>query len=149
VLVDLYPATLVTAGLASALTDLAASLRSRGLHVHIDLDSPALDMLDAAAERLVYRMTRECLRNVATHARASTVEVSLTAEADRAVLTLADDGVGFDAATVLATPQAGHLGLRSLVDLAEQQGADLQVASAPGAGTRWRLVLPQTAEAAT
>jgi two-component system, NarL family, sensor kinase len=149
VLVDLYPATLATAGLASALTDLAASLRSRGLHVHIDLDPSALEMLDAAAERLVYRMTRECLRNVATHAQASTVEVSLTAEADRAVLTLADDGVGFDAATVLATPQAGHLGLRSLVDLAEQQGAELQVASAPGAGTRWRLVLPRTAEAAT
>ena len=57
--------------------------------------------------------------------------MSLTAEADHVVLTLADDGIGFDAVTVLATPPAGHLGLRSLVDLAEQRGADLQVASAP------------------
>ena len=149
VLVDLYPATLATAGLASALPDLAASLRSRGVQVQIDLDPVALALLDAPDERLVYRTTRECLRNVATHAQASAVEVSLTAEADHVVLTLADDGIGFDAVTVLATPPAGHLGLRSLVDLAEQRGADLQVASAPGAGTRWRLTLPRTGEAAT
>jgi two-component system, NarL family, sensor kinase len=149
VLVDLYPASLATAGLASALSDLAASLRSRGVRVQIDLEPAALEMLDAPDERLVYRTTRECLRNVASHAQASTVEVSLTAEADRVVLALDDDGVGFDAVTVLVTPPAGHLGLRSLVDLAERRGADLQVASAPGAGTRWRLVLPRTGEVAT
>ena len=54
---------------------------------------------------------------------------------------VSDDGVGFDAVAVLAEPPEGHLGLRVMADLAEQAGAQLSVASAPGAGTRWRLVV--------
>ena len=49
-------------------------------------------------------------------------------------------GVGFDVAASRA--RYGHFGLRVLTDLAEGAGAVLQVASAPGAGTRWRLLLP-------
>ncbi len=56
-------------------------------------------------------------------------------------LSVQDDGVGFDVPATLASPPEGHLGLRVVRDLADRAGAVLQVASAPGAGTRWRLVV--------
>jgi signal transduction histidine kinase len=56
------------------------------------------------------------------------------------VLDVLDDGPGFDPA-VLDEPAEGHFGLRVLADLASDAGATLQVASAPGAGTHWRLAI--------
>jgi two-component system, NarL family, sensor kinase len=132
-LVDIYPPTLETAGLAAALADLVAPLRSRQIHVDLllpdDLDPLGLD---ADQQRLVYRVVQECLRNVSKHARATGVEVQLTPE---------DDGVGFDAALILARPAHGHLGLRVMGDLARDGGAELSVWSGPGEGTTWRLVM--------
>ena len=56
------------------------------------------------------------------------------------VLDVVDDGPGFDTG-LLDRPVEGHFGLRVLADLATDAGATLQVASAPGAGTHWRLAL--------
>ncbi len=55
-------------------------------------------------------------------------------------LVVEDNGVGFDVAA--SRTRHGHFGVRALTDLAEGAGAVLQVASAPGVGTRWRLLLP-------
>jgi signal transduction histidine kinase len=52
---------------------------------------------------------------------------------------VADDGQGFDAEAALADPEHGHFGLQLLAELAASGGGTLQVASAPGLGTRWRL----------
>lgn len=141
-LVDLYPDRLAGAGLAAAVDDLAGPLRARGTTVTIDLDPVTVTTLDEESTRLIYRVTRECLRNVAKHAGACTVSVTLApAEAARHTeLLILDNGVGFDVAASRA--RHGHFGLRVLTDLAEGAGAVLQVASAPGAGTRWRLLLP-------
>jgi signal transduction histidine kinase len=66
--------------------------------------------------------------------------VRLGREDGAVVLDVLDDGPGFDAA-VLDQPVEGHFGLRVLADLASDAGATLQVASAPGAGTHWRLAI--------
>ena len=52
-----------------------------------------------------------------------------------------DDGAGFDVEQVRVQPREGHLGLQLLADAASVPGALLQVSSAPGRGTHWRLVL--------
>ena len=49
--------------------------------------------------------------------------------------------MGFDVAQALGAPRDGHLGLHLLADAASVPGALLQVSSAPGRGTHWRLVL--------
>lgn len=54
---------------------------------------------------------------------------------------MVDDGHGFDVAEAMANPEPGHFGLQLLADLASGGGAVLQVASAPGRGTHWRLQL--------
>ncbi len=154
-LVDLYPDRLSDAGLGAALDDLARPLRSRGVTVDLHTDTAVVASLDEEATRLVYRVVRECLRNVAKHAAAAHVTVTVRADdasADHAEPELAraagarhteviveDDGMGFVVADRPA--RTGHFGLRVLTDLAEDAGALLQVASAPGRGTRWRLVL--------
>jgi two-component system, NarL family, sensor kinase len=140
-LVDIYPASLAQSGLAAAVTDLAQSLRAPGLEVQVDID-PAEDLgLDAAQERLVYRIAQETLRNAAKHAAPCTATLALYREEDGVVLDVVDDGAGFDVPAQLEDPEAGHLGLQLLADLAMTGGALLQVASAPGQGTHWRLQL--------
>jgi signal transduction histidine kinase len=98
--------------------------------------------LTAEEERAVYRVARECLNNAGRHSGASRVEVALRRDGDGAVLEVADDGRGFDAGATLAQPPEGHLGLRVVADVASAAGAELAVATAPGAGCRWRLRLP-------
>ena len=52
--------------------------------------------------------------------------------------------IGFlDPAEVLAQPREGHFGVRVLADVASAAGADLSVATAPGAGCHWRLRVPR------
>lgn len=142
-LVDIYPPSLAGAGLGAALADLGESATSRGLIVHLDTDGGAALGLSASEERLVYGVAQECLRNAAKHAAPCTVSVRLAREhgdPSEVVLDVLDDGPGFDM-VLLTEPADGHFGLRVLADLASDAGATLQVASAPGAGTHWRLAL--------
>jgi two-component system NarL family sensor kinase len=140
-LVDIYPPNLASTGLVPALGDLASRLRSRGLAVAVEVtDEPGLDL---ATQRLIYRVTQEILANVARHAAALNVTVRLTISSDGVVLDIADDGTGFDPTAAMARPADGHFGLRVLGDLAADAGAELTLATAPGAGTRWRLRLPR------
>ncbi|MFI7587153.1 sensor histidine kinase [Spongisporangium articulatum] len=146
-LVDIYPPSLRSAGLVAALRDLAAAVAGRDVQARLDLpeaDAPGLTGLAPDVEALAFRVAQEALRNAARHAGAGTVDVRLAVPDDGPlVLEIADDGVGFDAAATLAEPPAGHFGLRLMADLAGAAGATLKVASAPGAGTRWRLEVPR------
>ncbi|MEO6144528.1 MAG: sensor histidine kinase [Dermatophilaceae bacterium] len=139
-LVDIYPPSLATAGLEAALTDLVASLRARGIAVALEL-APQIG-LDAAGERLVFRVAQECLNNIARHAAATHVQVGLERKEEYAVMEINDNGVGFDAPDLLAQPAEGHFGLRVLGDVVADAGGELFLASAPGAGTRWQLRIP-------
>ena len=138
-LVDIYPPSLAQAGLAVALPDLAQTVRAPGLNVVVEPVSDEQLGLHPDQERLVYRVAQETLRNAAKHATPCTVRVSLGREQDQVVLDVVDDGRGFDPEAVLADPDDGHFGLRLLAELAATGGGTLQVASAPGRGTHWRL----------
>lgn len=140
-LVDIYPESLGASGLASALHDLAATARTRGADVVLDLRMP-VDELPEEHERLLYRVAQEALRNAVTHAAPCRVVITVAAEVGGTVLTVADDGRGFDAATLHRPPAEGHLGTRVLRDLATDAGAELALATASGHGTAWRLTLP-------
>ena len=140
-LVDIYPPSLEGAGLAAALTDLAQTAEGREVTIHTDVAGADDLGLDRDEQRLVHRVAQECLRNVAKHAAPCTATLSLREEGRHVVLDVIDDGPGFDAAGLVRSPREAHFGLRVLSDLAEQGGALLKVASAPGQGTHWRMVL--------
>jgi two-component system, NarL family, sensor kinase len=141
-LVDIYPPSLTTAGLVPALTDLTEVLAARNIATHLELDQDAAARLPPDRQQLVFRIARECLRNAARHASARNVGVRLFRQGQATVLEISDDGTGFDPASVIGRPEDGHFGLRILTDVAESAGAELLLATAPGAGCRWRLEVP-------
>lgn len=143
-LVDIYPPSLATSGLVAVLSDLANTARTRDIDVTLEMPEDGRTGLDEEGERLVYRVAQESLRNAAKHSAARHIVIALTVEAKVVLLTVSDDGVGFDAAQVLASPPEGHLGLQVMRDLAATAGARLEVASAPGQGTTWRLTVPRS-----
>lgn len=135
-LVDIYPPSLRAAGLASAIEDLASTMRMRGVEVTVEVG----DGLDLAPQReeALFGMAQELMRNAATHAGASRVDIELRRTDDRVCLEVRDDGRGFDAARVLAEGPRDHFGLRLVRDLATRAGFAVDVASAAGHGTQWR-----------
>ncbi len=127
-LVDIYPPNLETSGLAPAIGDLLAGL---GPGIEVDADLAELPDLDPNVRAALYRVAREAIGNVSKHAQASHVRVRLAQEARTVVLSVVDDGIGFD-------PDGeydGHLGLRLVHDLVATVGGRVRVNSAPGAGT--------------
>jgi GAF domain-containing protein len=137
---DLRPAMLDDLGLLPALLWLFERYSAQtGVRVH-----PEFTLLDqrlpAEVETTAYRIIQEALTNVARHARVDEARVRVLVE--RAVLRIQiqDEGVGFDAARVLASgARAGLAGIRERVALL---GGQLNLDSAPGAGARVTVVLP-------
>jgi signal transduction histidine kinase len=92
---------------------------------------------------LIYRAAQEALSNIARHARATCVEAALESRDDCAILTIRDDGVGFDVARLLRGPPsvASGIGLRSIREQAAALGGGLQIQSGP-AGTTLVVSVP-------
>lgn len=139
-LVEIYPPSLRDAGLQAALSDLAAPLAVKGIDASVDLDADL--RFPPEVEALLYRAAQEAVRNVVAHSRASHVGIRLSRPDHRAVLDIADDGVGFDPAEAAARPAQGHVGLRVISDLVADAGGSVDVTSRPGAGTRVHLEVP-------
>jgi signal transduction histidine kinase len=85
------------------------------------------------------RIVQEALTNVRKHAQACTLTLSAAEQEDEAVFEVSDNGCGFSPED--AQP-ASQYGLRSMRERAEAIAADLQVVSAPGAGTTVQLRVP-------
>ena len=90
----------------------------------------------------VFRLLQECLANVQKHAEAQRTRVRLRYDGDMVVLTVADDGVGFD---MDATRRSGHYGLTNMHERAKKFRGTIEVQSAEGAGTTIHatLVIPE------
>lgn len=139
-LVDIYPPDLHRVGLASALSDLIASVRTEGLEASLRV--PDELELPRETEALLYRAAHEAVRNVRAHSGASRVDLLVTLDAKQAGLDVSDDGVGFSAAVAHDAPESGHFGLRVLRDMARAAGGRLDVLSEPGGGTRVSMAVP-------
>jgi two-component system, NarL family, sensor kinase len=136
----IYPPDLQRAGLLAGLTDLAAPLVDDG--VQTDINVPADLILPLEIESLLFRASREAIRNIATHAHARHVRLDVSGIGRSVTLEVVDDGVGF---TPLERDDAranGHLGLRLIADLARDVGGGLHIDSQPGRGTVVRLEVP-------
>ena len=102
---------------------------------------------DPEVKALLYRAAQEGLSNLARHSQASHVALSLAPRGSQVVLTVTDDGVGFDANAWTSAPAsvASGLGLRSIREQAEALGGNLEIVSGPK-GTTLIVSAPFTAE---
>ncbi len=124
-LVDIYPPNLEGSGLAPAIADLLAGLRD----IEVEADLAELPDLDPRVRAVLYRVARETIANVSKHSGARHVSVRLAQEARTVVLTVTDDGIGFDP----TVERDGHLGLRLVGDLVRSVGGRLTISSEAGA----------------
>ena len=125
--------------LSDGIEDLTREVTSQhGLTGSFTLEGEPYRLPDAAANT-VLQIAREALANVVKHAQATNVEVRLTYAPSGVTLRLTDNGRGFDP---MVARVEGHFGLLNLHQRAEELGGILTITSAPGAGTRLVVSLP-------
>lgn len=132
-LVEIHPPGLGADDLEAALTDLTAGAEGQQVDATVTVD-PLQGVPDETVA-LTWRVAQEAIRNALRHARAEHLEVSVTRSGATVVLTVRDDGTGFDPEQV----RADSYGLRGLASLARDRGGRLDVTAAPGSGTVVRL----------
>ena len=138
---ELRPELLEHLGLVSALTALSRGFaHASGVQVdrRFATDLPGLS---DEAELAIYRVAQEGLTNVARHAEARRVELTLEPGANSVVLRLADDGRGMNA----SASQDGRGGLRGMRERAVLVGGALAVKDGPAGGVEIRLEVPAEA----
>jgi signal transduction histidine kinase len=127
---ELRPESLQNEGLVAALTKQSDALRARYKLEVVTHFSPEPDIPLEAKEAL-YRVAQEAMHNIAKHAHASRVELSLWNKDEKLTLEIRDNGKGFDT----AREYPGHLGMKSMSERVAQIGGEFHIESQPGEGT--------------
>jgi signal transduction histidine kinase len=116
--------------------------RQTGLQVEMEESGPQRE-LEPIVERAVIRIVGEALRNVAQHAGANKAKVALIYGSEGVVVTIEDDGKGFDVDATFGTAEGrGHFGVVGMRERAEAAGGQLVMRSEPGHGTIVRASIP-------
>jgi NO-binding membrane sensor protein with MHYT domain len=143
VMVQLHPPGLNELGLRAALGWHSAAFESRtGIPVSVNVDETLPRPSQPVSDALL-RIYLEALSNIAKHAHAPAVQTVLERRGNRIVMTIADGGHGFDAEQPVKRDDKSGWGLMIMQERARSVAADLQVDSAPGAGTRIELLVPE------
>ncbi len=135
---QLRPASLKDQGLAPAVTELAQKWESQH-EISVELAVHGERELPLNIEQALYRIAQEAFNNIASHAEASQVTVVLEYDPDKVILTIIDNGQGFDTETV-HPPQS--LGLRSMDERSTEIGAEFSIESRIGTGTQIQISVP-------
>ena len=142
VMAELRPPLLEEYGIAAALGWYAEAF-AKWTNIAVKLDDAAPErsrQLHRDAAVALYRIAQEALNNVAKHAQASDVRVSVDADAAHVTLTVRDNGKGFDPAAPEA--RATRLGMTTMQERVVAAGGSLEIESAPGKGTTLRARVP-------
>ncbi|HEY3766651.1 MAG TPA: GAF domain-containing sensor histidine kinase [Gaiellales bacterium] len=136
---QLRPADLEADGLVATLrkhVEVLGRVHPTRVEMHVHGDAlPA-----ASAQRELYRIAQEALQNALKHSGAGTIRLDLELGPQAAVLTVTDDGAGFDPADPIVRSQ--HLGLTVMDERARAVHGRLELRSRPGAGTTVRVEVP-------
>lgn len=140
---DLAPPELPL-GLAPALEALAQRFRQHkfGGEVQLDVGPDIDDLLTLEARHELLLVVQQALDNIARHARAIRVQISLRRTPAGVELGISDDGRGFTPEQALKAQEAGHLGLVSMRTRLKLLGGELDIVSQPGEGTRLTGCIP-------
>lgn len=143
-LAELRPSALTDTDLGDLLHLLGNALSGR-INIPVEINVAKEVVLPAEIQVAFYRICQEALNNVAKHAKASRVNISLMHEGSAIELHIRDDGRGFDTDQTFA----GHYGLSMMRERAEAAGAQLTITSQPYHGTefimRWMNEPPKEA----
>ncbi len=140
---DLRPSILDDLGLPPALRWYAGQfLKRTEIPVYVKTDELET-RLPQAIETALFRIAQEALTNVAKHARAQHVEIVLRANPEQVILTIKDDGVGFDFPAMRRDASQRGVGLVDMRERAEAIGGRLWVECKIGQGTLVQVQVPR------
>jgi signal transduction histidine kinase len=138
----LHPSLLDDLGLAAAADQYLKGFGARhGLRVELLVDRME-ERLAPDTETAAYRIVQEALTNVARHAHATICRVHLQRLTNTLLVTVEDDGVGFEPSDLRRAGASRGLGLIGIRERVSQLGGTVRVESAPGNGTRLTVELP-------
>jgi len=138
----LHPALLDDLGLPSAVEWYLRGFGKRhGVRVEV-LHDHMEERLTPETEASAYRIIQEALTNVAKHARASVCRVYLQRLLHTVLITIEDDGVGFDPAEIDRADERRGLGLLGIRERVSELRGTVRIESASGKGTRLTVELP-------
>ena len=139
----LMPLSLDTLGLADTLENLVRDWQRRNPAITLSLEHDLSAPLGPSVTLVIYRVVQEGLINALRHARASRVAIDVRCNAQRIVVTVADDGIGMPP----GGSQPGHFGLRGLSQRVAHLGGDFAVNACEPHGVRLTAQIPLTASA--
>ena len=134
----LTPLSLDTLGLGITLENLVRDWQRRYPTISLSVRQNLTMELGPSVTLAIYRVVQEGLINALRHAQPSHVDISVESDADRIVVTVADDGTGLPA----DWSRPGHFGLRGLADRVELLGGTFSVANCPTRGVRLLASIP-------
>jgi signal transduction histidine kinase len=127
----LYPVRLEVDGLASALEELASAVQARNnIACHCSVEERVL-IYDEVAGNNLYRIAQEAVNNAIKHSRCQDISIGLGAVDEEVILTIKDDGIGFQAGLVSST----GMGLNIMNYRAKMIDASLDIRRGAGGGT--------------
>jgi PAS domain S-box-containing protein len=139
---DLRPAVLDDLGLIAALHSHLQNFTNRtGVRTQLTA-SATVERLDAHRRTVLFRVAQEALTNVARHARASRVEVTLQKGPRHVRMTIVDDGRSFSVERALHVGGRKRLGLLGMRERLEMMGGQFGIESTPGKGTTLTADIP-------
>ena len=140
VMAELRPPLLDEYGLVAALGWHAeAFTRRTGIRAQVSDRAQGAKHLRIEAALALYRIAQEALNNVLKHSHAKNVEVDVCEAGQEVVLTVTDDGDGFDPAAM----RRGRLGMTTMRERAEAAGGKFNLEATPGRGTRVTATVPR------
>ena len=139
---NLRPPLLDDLGLIPALHSFMKGFTRRtGVRVHFATFA-AVEKLDGDKRTVLYRVAQEALTNVAKHAEASLVKVTIQREQGVVLLEIQDNGKSFEVQSVLLAKKITRLGLLGMRERVEMVGGRFEIESTPRRGTMVRARIP-------
>jgi signal transduction histidine kinase len=139
---DLRPALLDDLGLIPALQAYLGGFTERtGIHVRLTIFAE-VEKLSNERRTVLYRVAQAALINVAQHAQAANISVSIKAIPQAVAMEIHDDGKSFDVAHALDSRRNKRLGLIGMRERVEMVGGSFKVESKPGHGTKVSATIP-------
>jgi PAS domain S-box-containing protein len=141
---DLHPPQLDHLGLKRSLELLLENV-AQASEIRFDWKINDTEKIFSAPEDLsFYRIVQESLNNILKHSRAQHVQVTLERDVHEVLLSISDDGCGFDLNRMAGNRQG--MGVQNIIERVRMLGGRVQLDTAPGRGTRVVVTVPIAAE---
>jgi len=141
IVMDLRPSILDDLGILATINWFCREFQKVYTDIRIEVNIDVQEnIIPSLLKTVIYRILQEALNNIAKHSRADLIHLTLIEQAGRVILSIQDNGVGFDVSkSISMKPNRRGFGLASMRERAGLSGADFDITSEDGKGTLIRV----------